>query len=96
MIKDAVINKKILMLDEAYEAVDLLQCAVKDVEHIPYLHEITYRLPNHNCPDMSGAIMFAKMCDPNVKRINVYEDNSLINVYFKENDCWEVISSTRP
>ena len=96
VIKDSVINKNIMMLDEVFEARYLLQCAVKDVEHIPYLHEITYKLPKHNCPHMGGAIMFAKMRDPNVKRINVYEENSLINVYFKENDCWEVISSTRP
>ena len=88
MISDVVINKNIMMLDEGYEARELLQCAVKNVEHIPYLHEITYRLPKHNCPNMSGAIIFAKMCDPSVKRVNVYEDNSLINVYFKKGDCW--------
>lgn len=96
MIEDAVINENIMMLDSAYEASELLQCAVKDVEHIAYLHEITYRLPKHNCPSMTGAIIFAKMCDPNVKRVNVYEDKSLINVYFKKGDCWEVLSSTRP
>ena len=96
MISDAVINKNIMMLDEGYEARELLQCAVKNVEHIPYLHEITYRLPKHNCPNMSGAIIFAKMCDPNVKRVNVYEDKRLLNIYFKNGDYWDVLDSVRP
>jgi len=96
MISDAVINKNIMMLDEGYEARELLQCAVKNVEHIPHLHEITYRLPKNKSANMAGAIMFAKMQDPNVKRVNVYEDKRLLNIYFKNGDYWGVLDSVRP
>jgi hypothetical protein len=67
---------------------ELLQCNIESFTYNFYDKLAVLCLPLHNCPDMNGAIAFCKLINKEVRQIQVYEADILINVYYKQGHKW--------
>lgn len=67
---------------------ELLQCNIESFTYNFCDKLAVLCLPLHNCPDMNGAIAFCKLINKEVQQIQVYEADTLINVYCKQDHKW--------
>jgi len=74
---------------------DLLQCSIESFAYNFIDNLAVLCLPLNNCPDMNGAIAFCKLINKDVKQIQVYEEDTLINVYCKQDHKWVAKSLPR-
>ena len=81
---------------KSYSAQDLLQCNIERATYDFETKVANFYLPYLNCPDMTGAICFAKRISPDVEQVQVFEDNTLINIYLRIADKWTAQSFVRP
>ena len=66
-----------------------LLCEVSSISYDVETKVGTLRAPNHNCPDMGGAIEVFTNMNPAVERIDCYEGDRLATIYKRTGDGWQ-------
>jgi hypothetical protein len=81
---------------KSFSVTKLLQCNISRVTYDFETKVANFYLPYSNCTDMTGAIYFAKQISSDVEQVQVFEDNTLINIYLRIADKWTAQSFNRP